>query len=163
MDSARSAPQIDHLAALAAVTDAMARALETVPPAEPTTGLPRWTASDVGAHLTGVHRWAAEIVRTGHRAGRTNLPDLAGPTAGEYRAAATALLDVLAATDPDRPCWTLDRTDRRVGFWARRQLHEALVHLWDVRSTAPGAPLLTDLSPELCADGVDEFLQVFPP
>src|SRR4051812_24931273 len=120
MDSTRSAWQIDHRTALAMVTAAMTAALETTPPDARTHGLPRWTASDVGAHLTGVHRWAAEIVRTGHRTGRTNLPDLAGPTAAEYHAAATELLDVLGATDPDRPCWTLDRTDRRVGFWARR-------------------------------------------
>jgi uncharacterized protein (TIGR03083 family) len=163
MDSLRSTRRVDHRTALAEVTTAMAAALETAPHDVRTHGLPRWTAADVGAHLTGVHRWAAEIVRTGHRAGRTNLPDLAGPTAAEYRAAATELLDVLGATDPDRPCWTLDPTDRRAGFWARRQLHEALVHLWDVRSTTAGAPPITDLPPELCADGVDEFLQVFPP
>jgi uncharacterized protein (TIGR03083 family) len=163
MDSVRSSRRVDHRTALAEVTTAMTAALETAPPGIRTSGLPRWTAHDVGAHLTGVHRWAAQIIRSGTRAGRTNLPELAGPTAEEYRAAATELLDVLAGTDPDRSCWTLDRSDRRVGFWARRQLHEALVHLWDVRSTAVGTPLLPDVPPERCADGVDEFLHVFPP
>src|SRR3954454_11104190 len=123
MDSTRSAQQIDHLTALAAVTDAMARALETVPPDGRPAALATWTTRDVGAHLTAVHRWATQIVRTGHRPPRTNRIDLPGTLAAAYRASADELLATLQETDPSCACWTLDRTDRTVRFWRLRQLH----------------------------------------
>jgi len=57
----------------------------------------------------------------------------------------------------------LDRTDRRAGFWPRRQLHEVVVHLWDVRSVDDPTPdSLADVPGEVTADGVDELLQMAP-
>ncbi|WP_380169216.1 maleylpyruvate isomerase family mycothiol-dependent enzyme [Jannaschia sp. R86511] len=169
MDSRR--PALDHLSVLPVLTGRFAAALaaadlDAVPAA---TG--RWRVRDVGLHLLGVHRWAAEVVRRGTRPPRAGA---AGSTAGPvgpgddelvpaYRAAADELLAVLAEVDPERECWTLDRTDRRAGFWVRRQVHETAVHLWDVRSPVDATPeALADLDPDLCADGVDELLQLLP-
>ena len=57
----------------------------------------------------------------------------------------------------------MDRTDRRAGFWLRRQLHEVVVHLWDVRSVDDPTPdALADVPAEVDADGVDELLQLAP-
>jgi uncharacterized protein (TIGR03083 family) len=45
-------------------------------------------------------------------------------------------------------------------FWRRRQLHETLVHLWDVRTPAG---LGVDVAPEVWADTVDEVVTVMQP
>lgn len=47
-----------------------------------------------------------------------------------------------------------------VAFWARRQLHETLIHLWDLR-TAGGLPL--EVADELWVDTVDEAVTVMHP
>ena len=47
-----------------------------------------------------------------------------------------------------------------MSFWHRRQLHETLIHLWDLR-TAGGLDLVVE--PMLWADTVDEALTVMHP
>ena len=53
--------------------------------------------------------------------------------------------------------------DKTVGFWHRRQLHESLIHLWDLRSRNPGAAPPAEASPLVWTDTVDELFQVFLP
>lgn len=162
MDSRR--PALDHLAVLPGLTEAFAVALAAADPGAVPVATGRWRVRDVGAHLLGVHRWAAEVVRLGVRPPRLERPAVAdGGLVDGYRAAAAELLAVLREVDPERQCWTLDRTDRRAGFWPRRQVHETAVHLWDVRSPVDPAPTaLADLPAGLGADGVDELLQMMP-
>jgi uncharacterized protein (TIGR03083 family) len=161
--STESARTIDHLAALEMLTAQFARTLATTPlDARPVT-FREWTLADLAAHLGEVHRWAAATVETGHRADRSNRPELTMDPVAWYEQCRARLLDVLAATDPERSCWTHHPDDRIVRYWHRRQAHETLVHLWDARSAAdPDAPLLRDITPAICADGVDELLTVFP-
>ena len=114
-----------------------------------------WTVADLVEHLTYVHHWAAAMARS---------EDLvAEPTAGglrsRYEAAVADLRDTLAGLDPDSPARTLV-DDGTVSFWHRRQLHETLVHLWDLR-TAAG--LSVELAPSLWADTVDEAITVMHP
>jgi uncharacterized protein (TIGR03083 family) len=121
-----------------------------------------WSVAELGAHLGGVHEWAAGIVRSGERGERANVPELDGGVAEFYAGARRELLSALAEVDPERECWTFYRGWRRVAFWRRRQAYEALVHLWDLRSAAdPGAPAPAEATPELCADAVEELLTVF--
>jgi len=47
-----------------------------------------------------------------------------------------------------------------VAFWYRRQLHETLIHLWDLR-TAGGPDLV--VAPVIWADTVDEVVTVMHP
>lgn len=162
MDSRR--PALDHLPALERLTAAFTDALAGADLDAAVGGMSRWRVRDVGTHLLVIHRWAAEVVRTGHRPPRTDgvpVPD--DELVPRYREAAAELLQVLRSTDPERGCWTLDRTDRRVGGWPRRQVHETAVHLWDVRSPADATPsALADVPAVWCADGVDEMLQLTP-
>jgi uncharacterized protein (TIGR03083 family) len=159
MDSRRS--PLDHLGLLEHVTGLFATSLVAADLAAPAPALHGWTVGDVGAHLVGVHRWATAIVREGTRPQRRNRPDDVVDVVSAYPPAAGELLRALREADPDSPAWTLDRSDRRVGFWARRQLHEVVVHLWDVRSPAQATPeAIADVPAEVCADGVDELLQM---
>ena len=163
MDSRTAGAAVDHLTHVRAFTGMFA---ETLARADPDARLPSsrsWTVTDLAAHLGGVHRWVVEIVRTGRRCGRDNRPALDRSPLDFYRGARAELLDVFDATDPERACWTLSRTDRRVGFWHRRQAHETLVHLWDLRAADDPKAGLDDVDPAVCADGVDELHEVFIP
>ena len=162
MDSRASGlPHLDLLAdAVGRFADALDAAVAADALDRPVPPL-RWTVGEVAAHLAGVHRWCAGLVREGRRPQRGSVPAGRDGLAATYRQEAADMLDVLRAADPDQPCWTMDRTDRRAAFWPRRQLHEVVVHLWDVRSVddpTPGA--LADVPADVAADGVDELLQM---
>ncbi|MFC3689806.1 maleylpyruvate isomerase N-terminal domain-containing protein [Aquipuribacter hungaricus] len=165
MDSRASA--LPHLDLLADAVGRFAAALDAAEAGggldRPVPALTRWTVADVGAHLAGVHRWCAALVRDGRRPRRGSVPAGRDGLAVTYRAEAAAMLDVLRDADPDQPCWTMDRTDRRAAFWPRRQLHEVVVHLWDVRSVDDPTPdALDDVPAEVASDGADELLQMAP-
>lgn len=124
----------------------------------PVGSCPGWQVRDLVEHLGGVHRWATEIVRTRERA---HFPD--APIGDEivrwFDEGAEALARTLAETDPSRACWTM-ALPQVVGFWSRRQAHEAMIHRWDL-ATSVGAR--ADLSPALATDGIDEAIVMFFP
>jgi uncharacterized protein (TIGR03083 family) len=120
----------------------------------------RWTLTDVVAHLGGVHRWATEIVSTrsmsrGHRRGTATGPELIG----WFEDGLTKLVATLAASDFSASCPNFSPgSDKTIGFWARRQAHETLVHRWDAEAAAGQ---ITVLDSALATDGIDEMLTVF--
>lgn len=163
MISAESANLIDHRAALETVTAAFGEALERGPVNRRPATFQDWTLGQLAAHLGGVHRWAARIVETGEWFERDNEPAITVAPTEWYETSRSRLVDALRRTDPEQACWTHDARDRTVRYWHRRQLHEALVHLWDARSAAdPAAAPLDDIAAAVCADGIDEVLSVFP-
>lgn len=127
-----------------------------VAPTVPVPWCGRWRVRDLVVHLARIHHWAAAQARrapeTALGRGPFVLPDL-------YARCATELRDTLAALDPQATCTTLDGPGP-VAFWHRRQVHETLVHLWDLR-TAAGRP--TDVAPAVWADTVDEVVTVMQP
>lgn len=158
---AGSIPVVDALPVLRRLTEAFKDEAGRVPPAAAPAALGRWTAADLVAHLGGVHRWAAASTRGMTRVERQNVPAITVRPVDYYAESRQVLLDTLTEIDPDQPCYTF-AGDRTVRFWHRRQLHETLVHLWDLRSAAdPLAPVPTEAAPEVCADGVDELFGVF--
>ena len=120
----------------------------------------RWTLTDVVAHLGGVHRWAAGIVSAramsaGHRRGTATGPELID----WFEDGLTELVAVLAASDFGASCPNFSPgSDKTIGFWARRQAHETLVHRWDAEA-AVGQISAVDSA--LATDGIDEVLTVF--
>lgn len=144
---------MDHLALLEGEVARMVQAVRDADLAAPIASCPGWTAADLVAHLTGVHRWVlAALDDAGPPAyDETPQPD----PVGDYERHATALLDRLRAVSPDTPAWTFDRHNRTAGFWRRRQLHEVSVHRWDLQ------PYVLDR--EVAEDGVDEVLDFFLP
>ena len=76
-----------------------------------------------------------------------------------YATCAAELRDTLTELGPDTVAWTLVENGP-ASFWHRRQTHETLVHLWDLR-TAGGLSLSVD--PGIWADTVDEVVTVMQP
>ena len=120
---------------------------------------PGWTVRDAVLHLTRVHWFWATIVEEG----LTELPDhLEEPekagddTAVEvFRTGADRLVRVLRAADPAAKVWTWAPAQQDAGFVIRHQVQEAVGHHWDVARAADRA---IQISPEVGADSVDEFL-----
>lgn len=154
---------MDRLQQLRVVTGAFEADTRALDLSKPTAAL-RWRGQDLVAHLGEIHRWVAAIVTTGTRQTRTNVPELTEPAADWYAGGRRMLLDTLESRPASDPVWTLKRSDRTAGFWHRRQLHETIVHLWDLRSTAdPDAAPPAEVDAETHADGIDELFDVFVP
>lgn len=148
--------QHPDLTALAALQDAFLAGTREADPAVRVPWCGRWRVRDLVVHLARIHHWAAGQARR-----RQETPLGRGPFVLDelYAAQAAELRDTLGALDPDAPAWTLDDSGV-VRFWHRRQVHETLVHLWDLR-TATGAAL--DVPATLWADTVDEVVTVLQP
>lgn len=124
------------------------------------TTCPDWRVLDLAHHLGNVHRWA--VAATLSDSPPVVPEDAPGPSAVQdwYAGSAAALVDRLTSADPTDACWHFGAPPRQVGWWVRRQAHEAAVHLWDAQAAlGTGVPL----DPALAADGVDEVLDVFVP
>jgi len=123
---------------------------------------PRWNAADLLWHLTEVQLFWAAIVE-----GRLTEPEAADASKPSRLTDRSDLLTLLATagerltncleTVPfDTAVWTW-AADKTVGFVARRQAHEALVHRLDAEMLVVDA---TPIDAALAADGVDEILTV---
>lgn len=151
-----STAPLEHLELLAGFQDEFAA---TIPGVDPTTPVPwcgRWRVRNLVEHLARIHHWAA-----GQAARQREVPLGRGPfdLVPFYRTHADELLTTLHRLGPDAPSWTLVGNGP-ASFWHRRQLHETLVHLWDLR-TAGGLPV--EAAPEVWSDTVDEVVTVMQP
>ena len=75
-----------------------------------------------------------------------------------FRSGTASLLEQLSSVPADDECWSWFAPGRRVGWWARRMALEAVVHRWDT-DAAQGQHF--SVAPDIAADGIDEFLDVF--
>jgi uncharacterized protein (TIGR03083 family) len=144
-----------RLTQLAELQSAFASSIPVIDAATPVPWCGSWTVRDLVEHLAEVHSWAAAMAR-GDDARRLPPTD---DLLDRYRGSAAELVDTLARLDPDAPARTLAGAGT-VSFWHRRQLHETLIHLWDLR-TAGGRSLVAD--PLLWVDTVDEAVTVLHP
>ncbi|MEM7288443.1 MAG: maleylpyruvate isomerase family mycothiol-dependent enzyme [Actinomycetota bacterium] len=127
----------------------------------PAVGLGRWRVQDVVAHLGGVHEWATRVVRTGTMDGPGfRKSKLRGPELADwYGRVAAELVDTLRDADPSEPCDNFNPGSASTNtFWIRRQLHESLIHAYDI-DRAVGDVVAIPI--EAAADGIDEYLDVF--
>lgn len=127
------------------------------------TGCPGWNLSQLLRHLGGAFRWAETAVR--NRADGPvphDLVDDVGDYADEQAEVldawlaegAAGLVDALHEAGPGRPVWT-PGPGGTSWFWARRMLHEAVVHRADA-AWAVGAGYT--LAGDVAADAVDEWM-----
>lgn len=122
---------------------------------------PDWTVRDVVLHTGGVHRWAADIVRTRGRSFDTAAGDAvgSGPADGEllawFRAGHAELVETLRSAPDDLDCATFLPADSPRHFWARRQAHETAIHRTDVVAAA-GEPV--EFPAGFAQDGIAEVL-----
>lgn len=125
-------------------------------------GFARWTLGDLVAHLAGVHWWATEIVsrRTASTSGFRRPAETGAALCDAFDDGVTRLCETLAVADLDASCWNFSPgTPNTVGFWARRQAFETIVHRRDAESV--GDRGLSRLTPQLATDGIDELLATF--
>ncbi|WES64174.1 maleylpyruvate isomerase N-terminal domain-containing protein [Microbacter sp. GSS18] len=117
-------------------------------------------------HLGRNHLWAAGIVRSGGPVDRKTLPRAsAEDPRGWYEGCRAELLETLAETPMDRPCWVVGGRDGgTAAFWARRMVYETTKHLIDIRASGGGEwTAAPELSPVDYADGIDELFAEFLP
>lgn len=155
-------PFVDHLERESL---RFATVLADADPAARVPTCPDWSADDLLWHLAEVQWFWGEIVEQGVterggldavEAARVGRPAEREGLLAFFDRASTRLHRVLSQlpADTERWMWADDHT---VGYIARRQAHEALVHRLDAELTTGQR---TALDPLLSADGVDEALVV---
>jgi uncharacterized protein (TIGR03083 family) len=153
----------EHLAYLSAdgplLADAAARAGWDTP--VPGTA---WAVRDLVSHVGGVHRWAAEIVRTAAPNGDIEAGRAvgAGPPDPEllawFEAGHLALVEALAGAPADLDCFAFLPAPSPLAFWARRQAHETAIHRADAQAAAG---LVPEFDVAFAQDGIGEMLAGF--
>ncbi|HEU4545242.1 MAG TPA: maleylpyruvate isomerase family mycothiol-dependent enzyme [Microlunatus sp.] len=146
---------VDELTLLAELQAAFEESIDAVDAEATVPWCGDWEVSDLVEHLSDIHHWAAAMARS------TDVERWVGVADPRLRYATCAaeLRTTLESLDPSAPARTL-LEGGTVAFWHRRQLHETLVHLWDLR-TAGGLDLV--VGPVLWADTVDEVVTVMHP
>jgi len=148
---------LEHCDLLAVEIERFAAFVDTASPSTPVPSCPGWTVDDVAFHLGTVHRWAEHLVRV-RAAARIPSSEMGldeGPADGEWiRLGGSALLGTLRASDPADSMWAWG-SDQHVRFWSRRQLHETLVHRFDLEIAEGHRPAA---AAHIAADTIDEFL-----
>jgi uncharacterized protein (TIGR03083 family) len=134
---------------------------------DPTARVPwseRWTVGTVARHVAGTHHVVAEIIRGRPDADFGLFGDLPTPSkgspefAGWFRSGTALLLEQLATVPDEDECWSWFAPGRHVGWWGRRMAFEAVVHRFDADAAQQQR---FSVEPEVAADGVDEYLDVF--
>ncbi|MBN9374982.1 MAG: maleylpyruvate isomerase family mycothiol-dependent enzyme [Cellulomonas sp.] len=147
---------MDLLGTLRTLQDEFGETIPRVDPAAPVAACAPWRARDLVVHLARVHHWAAGRARR-----RRETPLGRGPfdLVELYTACAAELRATFDELGPDATSATLVGPGP-VTFWHRRQVHETLVHLWDLRACGGWD---ADAASEVWADGVDEVVTMFEP
>jgi uncharacterized protein (TIGR03083 family) len=156
---------LDRLALLSRLQHAFAADVDDADPHAPVPACGRWRVRNLVTHLGRIHHWAAGQAR---RAQETPLGRGPFDLAPFYAEQAAELRGTLVALGPDATSWTLLGTGPAT-FWRRRQAHETLVHLHDLRAARLGSggavqhetPI--DVPAEVWADAVDEVVRMFAP
>jgi uncharacterized protein (TIGR03083 family) len=148
---------LDHIRADA---NRFAAALERGPSNAPVAACPGWDLVRLAAHLGGVHRWARHAVLDAAPPGETPRPAADTDWPQWLREGADALVEVLAAVDPDAPTWHPFPAPLVARVWPRRQAQETVVHRWDAEA-AVGTP--SPIDPDLASDGIDEYFELVLP
>jgi uncharacterized protein (TIGR03083 family) len=118
---------------------------------------PDWQVSELLAHVGIVHRWARQLVavRASNRISPRDMEFSRGPVTAQWLAEGVReVLVTLRESDPDDPMWAWG-ADQHVRFWARRQLHETLVHRVDLEESMA---VESEIDPRIAVDAIDEFL-----
>ena len=123
---------------------------------------PRWNAADLLWHLTEVQLfWAAIVEGRLSEPGAADASKPSRPTDRSdllvlFATAGRRLKSCLETVPFETEVWTW-ADDKTVGFVARRQAHEALIHRLDAEMVAADT---TPIDAGLAADGIDEVLTV---
>jgi uncharacterized protein (TIGR03083 family) len=123
-------------------------------------GCPGLTLGETVRHVGSVYRMVLTWLRAGERPTAWQREPDKGQSVEDYLSTGLrAVLDHLAAHDPDEDCPTWWPEHESYGFWYRRLAHEATVHRVDVQQAAGiDAVKVPD---DIAVDGVDEALSLW--
>jgi uncharacterized protein (TIGR03083 family) len=123
---------------------------------------PDWNGHDLAWHLAEVQLFWGAVVRQLMQDPATEYDEPARPDDDDLldlvRDAGDELVAALDQRSPDDRCWSWHPDGETVGWVARRQAHEALIHRVDAELVAGVEVTVPDM--ELAADGIDEVLGV---
>jgi uncharacterized protein (TIGR03083 family) len=126
---------------------------------------PDWSLRDLAGHLGRVHRRVAETISGGgdaliahHEVADPEPPDARDEIATWLLTGAAELVSALTGAGPDRRVAGVFGP-APMSWWARRMLHETVVHRYDAEVTAGIEPWV-GVRPELAADGLAESLSL---
>ncbi|MGA8247766.1 MAG: maleylpyruvate isomerase N-terminal domain-containing protein [Nocardioides sp.] len=155
--------RLDHSTYLQHLRDESRRFRDVLAECDPRADVPTcpdWRADDLLWHLAEVQSfWTWVVSHRPKDPEEYTQPERPADHAGLlalFDAGSVALADVLEAADPTDEAWTWS-SDHTVGFIARRQAHEALIHRRDAELTAHTT---SPFPAALAADGVEEVLDV---
>jgi uncharacterized protein (TIGR03083 family) len=149
---------LDYPRIIADESARIVQALRTGPLDARVPGCPDWSLGALGLHVVGVQRWGAATVAMGAPPQSSEPQPPLDQVADALAASSAALLEALAAVDPDAPCWNFTSADQTARFWFRRQALEVAMHRWDADSAIVAEP--AGLALETASDLVDEFVHV---
>lgn len=123
---------------------------------------PGMTLGGTVRHVGSVYRM---VVAWLHSGGRRPTRWQRAPEDGEsledyLRAGHRAIVEELAAHDPEEGCTTWWPVHQTYGFWYRRLAHETTVHRIDVQQAAAGMTV-GGIGDDVALDGVDEALTLW--
>ena len=155
------AQPIDEYAALAVAASRVSELIRAADLATPVPNLGRWKIRDVVAHLGGVHRWATRIVTTRSMDGpsftKSKLDGL--ELCDWFDDGVDHLVQTLRTNPAEDPCPNFNPgSPNTVAWWSRRQMHETIVHCWDIERSVGST---TPIDPVVATDGIEEFLDVY--
>ncbi len=151
----------DYLEVIAANSEQFAAAVRSAGYDARVPTCPEWTVTNLVEHLSGVHRWVTMIFETKAQA-RPNRGEVPRPPEGTdwlewFEAGVPGVLAVLDRAGPDHLVWNWEAgRPADSSFWPRRMAHEIVIHRADAEAAAGQASVVG--SPELAADGIDEYL-----
>ena len=125
---------------------------------------PEWNIAQLITHVGGVHRWSAAMVRdrATSRLDRDTIdfgvPEHQADLPEWLLAGAKLLAQAFDGVDPVTPMWAWG-PEQSVRFWARRQLHETVVHSADAVLAVGQEPVIVI---SVACDAIDEFLENLP-
>jgi len=150
--------------ALEAAIGDFAATVRGIDPSTAVATCPGWDIAALVKHSGYGHRWVEHIVHTRaetpvrFRDVEMGLPEAESAYADWLEAGRQRLLATLRAADPNEPIWAWG-ADKRVRFWAGRQLFETTLHHTDALLTLGRQPAI---DADTAVDGIDEFLDNLP-
>ena len=121
---------------------------------------PGWTVAELVHHLTEVQHFWGSIVdgRLGDPGGvAAQDRPVEEALVGQFENAHRLLADALGNADPGDHCWSWSDDGGTIGWVARRQHHEAAIHLADLELAAGRRP---SLHHDSAVDGIHEMIDV---
>ena len=154
---------MDFRAALLDQTRDFGELIRSADPSTPVPTCPDWTLRQLFRHVGRGNRWAAQIIADPRREPLDPRDVRDGKPPEDPDAAidwlnngAQCIVEAVDRVGPETRVWTFLGA-RPCGWWIRRRLHEVTVHRADA-ALALGVDY--DLSPELAADGISEWIEL---